>query len=136
MSCWLLKTEPSCYRYADLEREGRTVWDGVTNALALKHLRTIVRGDEALVYHTGDERAAVGIARVVSDPYPDPQADDPRRVVVDLEPVRRLPVPVTLAELKADPALREFALLRNPRLSVVPVPPAFRTRLLALGGLA
>ena len=80
MAYWLLKTEPSDYSYADLERDGRAVWDGVSNNAALKHIRSVRKGDEALVYHTGDERQAVGLARVVSDPYPDRAADDPRLV--------------------------------------------------------
>jgi predicted RNA-binding protein with PUA-like domain len=136
MACWLLKTEPSTYGYADLEREGRATWDGVTNALALKHLREAASGDEAFIYHTGGERSVVGLARLASAPYPDPKAGDPRRVVVDLVPVRRLPAAVSLAEIKADPAFRELALVRNARLSVVPVPAPLRDRLFALGGLA
>ena len=132
MSLWLLKTEPTVYSFADLERDGRTVWDGITNNAALKHIRSVREGDEALVYHTGEERAAVGIARIATAPYPDPHVGDPRLVVFDLEPVRRLPRPVTLAEVKADPAFAGFALVREPRLSVMPVPPALWKRLLAL----
>jgi predicted RNA-binding protein with PUA-like domain len=118
---WLLKTEPGTYSWQDLERDGRTVWDGVRNALALRHLAAVAAGDEALVYHTGDEKAAVGIARVVRGAYPDPKAGDPRFLVVDIEPVRALPRPVSLAEMRATPALAGFDLLRLPRLSVVPV---------------
>ena len=81
---WLLKTEPSTYSYADLERDGKTVWDGVTNALALKHLRSMKRGDLAFVYHTGAEKQIVGIAGVVRNPYPDPKESEPKLVVVDL----------------------------------------------------
>ncbi|MBI3770830.1 MAG: EVE domain-containing protein [Deltaproteobacteria bacterium] len=121
-SCWLFKTEPSCYSFAQLERDGRTTWDGVANALARKHLRAVARGDRVLVYHTGDEKAVVGIAEAVSDAYPDPKARaDVRAVVVDLEPTRRLPRPVTLAALKARPGLAAFPLVRLPRLSVMPV---------------
>ena len=121
MSRWLLKTEPSTYAFADLVRDGRTTWDGVSNPAALGHLRAMKKGDEALVYHTGDEKAAVGIARVASDPYPDPKQKDPRLVVVDLEPVRALPRPVTLKAVKADPRFADFALVRISRLSVMPV---------------
>jgi predicted RNA-binding protein with PUA-like domain len=118
---WLLKTEPSTYSYSDLEREGRAVWDGVTNPVALKNLRAMKAGDEALIYHTGDEKAAVGRARVVSAAYADPKKADPRLVVVDLEPLGRLPAPVTLAEMKATAAFAGSPLVRQGRLSVVPL---------------
>lgn len=132
MAAWLLKTEPNDYSWEDLERDRRTTWDGVTGNAALKNIRAVRKGDEALVYHSGDVRAAVGIARVATAPYPDPHAADPRLVVFDLEPVRRLPRPVTLAEVKADPAFAAFDLVRIPRLSVLPVPPELWKRLLAL----
>lgn len=132
MSRWLLKTEPSTYSFADLVRDGRTTWDGVSNPAALGHIRAMKKGDEALVYHTGDEKAAVGIARVASDPYPDPKQKDPRLVVVDLEPVRALPRPVTLRAVKADPRFADFALVRISRLSVMPVTDAQWKALLAL----
>ena len=118
---WLVKTEPGTYAWADLERDGRTVWDGVKNALALKHLSAVAQGDEVLVYHTGGEKAAVGIARAVCAAYPDPKQKDARFVVVDLEPVRALSRPVSLAEMRASAALEGFDLLRLPRLSVMPV---------------
>jgi predicted RNA-binding protein with PUA-like domain len=118
---WLLKTEPGTYSFADLEREGRAVWDGVTNNLALKHLRSVKKGDQALIYHTGDEKSVVGLAEVVSDPYPDPKSSDSRLAVVDLRATRRLPKGVPLSEIKARPDLAEFPLVRLPRLSVVPV---------------
>jgi len=121
MNRWLLKTEPSTYSYADLVRERRTTWDGVANPSALSHLRAMRKGDEAFVYHTGDEKAIVGIARVASDAYPDPKLSDPKRVVVDLEPVRPLEAPVTLATVKADKRFADFALVRISRLSVMPV---------------
>jgi len=131
---WLLKTEPEDYSFADLEQDGGTVWDGVSNNAALKHIRSMKRGDEAIVYHTGDERRAVGLARVVSDPYPDPAAGNPRLMVFDLASPRRLARPVTLAEVKADPAFAGFALVREPRLSVMPVPPSLWRRLLEMSG--
>jgi predicted RNA-binding protein with PUA-like domain len=129
---WLLKTEPGAYAFADLERDGATVWDGVANNAALKHLRGARTGDLALVYHTGDERAAVGIAEITSAPYADPAAADARLVVVDVKPVRRLVRPVILAAVKADPFFAGFALVREPRLSVMPVTPAQWRRLLEL----
>jgi predicted RNA-binding protein with PUA-like domain len=136
MAYWLLKTEPSVYSYEDLTRDRRTVWDGVANNLALKHLRTIRKGDLALVYHTGDERAAAGVAEVVSDPYADPGADDARLVVVDLKAKRKLPRPVTLDQIKQDKTFAGWDLLRISRLSVVPVPAAMWKRLMEMGGAA
>ena len=118
---WLLKTEPSIYSYDDLEREGKAVWDGVTNALALKHLRSMKKGDLAFIYHTGDEKQIVGIAEVASDPYPDPKENNPKLAVVNLKPHKRLPRTVTLAEIKAQKEFAEFALVRIGRLSVMPV---------------
>jgi predicted RNA-binding protein with PUA-like domain len=118
---WLFKSDPDHYSFSDLQREGRTVWDGVSNNLALKHLRTVRRGDLALIYHTGDEKAIVGIAEVTSDPYPDPKQKDPRRVVVDVRAHEALPHPVTLEEIKQQASLRDFDLVRLPRLSVMPV---------------
>jgi predicted RNA-binding protein with PUA-like domain len=118
---WLLKTEPGTYAYDDLERDRRTVWDGVTNPVALRNLRAMKEGEEALIYHTGDEKAVVGKARVARSAYPDPQAGDPRRVVVDLEAAGRLETTLTLAEIKAHPAFAESPLVRQGRLSVVPL---------------
>lgn len=133
---WILKTEPSAYSFSRLQREGRAVWDGVTNPLALKHLREMAVGDDVLIYHTGDEKAAVGLARVARAAYPDPKAEDPRLVVVDVEAGRPLPKPVPLSAVKADPAFADLALVRMGRLSVVPVPAAQWKRLLAMGGVA
>lgn len=129
---WLLKTEPTVYSFADLVHEGRTVWDGVSNNVALKHMREMRSGDEALIYHTGDERQAVGLAQVVSDPYPDPKQSDPRLIVVDVVPLRALPHPVSLNAIKSDPFFADFALVRQGRLSVVPVTAAQWERLLAM----
>jgi predicted RNA-binding protein with PUA-like domain len=129
---WLLKTEPTAYSWADLEREGRTVWDGVKNALALKHLAAFALGDEALVYHTGDEKAAVGIAQVVRGAYPDPRQKDPRLVVVDLRPLRALEHPVRLADMRTNRKLAGFDLLRLPRLSVMPVSAAYWTAIMEM----
>lgn len=133
---WLLKTEPSNYAYADLERDGATIWDGVSNNAALLHMRKMQPGDLALIYHTGDERQAVGLAEITSAPYADPQAGNPKLVVVDVRPLRRLARPVTLAQVKADPFFAGFALVREGRLSVVPVTPEQWARLLAMAGEA
>ena len=118
---WLFKTEPGAYSYDQLERDGRTVWDGVKNALALKHLSSVKAGDEVLFYHTGDEKGVVGVARVVRGAYPDPKQKDPRLLVVEIESGKRLPAPVTLAAMRANRKLAGFDLLRLPRLSVMPV---------------
>ncbi|HEY6197554.1 MAG TPA: EVE domain-containing protein [Candidatus Binatia bacterium] len=118
---WLLKTEPSAYSFAQLQKDKRTVWDGVKNNLALKHLSAIKKGDAIVIYHTGDEKAVVGIARAASDAYPDPGKKDPKLLVFDIEAEKAMPRPVTLREVKADPKLRSFDLVRLPRLSVMPV---------------
>jgi predicted RNA-binding protein with PUA-like domain len=130
---WVLKTEPSEYGFADLVRDRRTRWEGVSNPVALKHLRSMLEGDDALIYHTGNEKAVVGLARIVSAPYPDPQ--DSKLVVVDVAPVKPLPRAVSLAEIKAEPAFADLGLVRVPRLSVVPVEPAQWKRLLAMAGV-
>jgi predicted RNA-binding protein with PUA-like domain len=129
MALWLLKTEPSTYSYDDLAREKKTTWDGITNTTALKHIRTMKKGDRALIYHTGDERAIVGIAEVVSNPYPDPKADNDKLVAFDLKPKEKLAAAVSLDTIKADKAFQGWDLLRIGRLSVVPVPPAMWKRI-------
>jgi len=118
---WLLKTEPSEFSYDDLEKEGRAVWDGVTNPVALRNLRAMKAGDRVLVYHTGDEKAVVGRAEVVRGAYPDPKAKDDRLVVVDIEPRGRVKKPVTLAAIKGMAVFGESPLVRQGRLSVVPL---------------
>ena len=118
---WLFKTEPSAYSFQQLQKDKRTVWDGVKNNLALKNLSGIKKGDQVFIYHTGDEKAAVGIARALSSAYPDPSKKDPKLLVVDIEPVKALSRPVTLAEVKANAKLKNFDLARLPRLSVMPV---------------
>ncbi len=129
MNDWLLKTEPSDYSYDDLEREGRTVWDGVGNAQALGFMREMRPGDRALIYHTGKEKRIVGVANVLTPPYADPTLDDARRVVVDIEAKQRLKRPVTLSEIKADEAFADFHLVRISRLSVMPIPKPLWTRI-------
>ena len=118
---WLLKTEPGAYAYADLEREQRAVWDGVKNPVALRNLRAMKRGERAIVYHTGDEKAAVGVAEVVREAYPDPKAKDERLLVIELVAKRRLQPAVTLAQIKASPLFKDSPLVRQGRLSVVPL---------------
>lgn len=148
MARFLLKTEPSQYSFGDLERERHTTWDGVQNALAVKHLRSIREGDEVVVYHTGDERQAVGIARVVRGAYTPAKgaASAGKRkagrtggsaagVVIDVLVGPRFPRPVSLDEMKASPVFADFDLLRLPRLSVVPVSEAHWTEILKLAGV-
>jgi predicted RNA-binding protein with PUA-like domain len=120
---WVVKTEPSTYSFGDLQREGIATWDGVKNPLALKHLRAMQPGDEVLVYHTGNEKAIVGVATVLA-------AGDPPK----LKATRQVPRAVTLAEIKADKAFADLALVRMGRLSVLPVAPAQYRKLLKLGG--
>ena len=121
---WLLKTEPGTYSYDDLERDGRTVWDGVTNPVALRNLRAMKAGEAAFVYHTGDERAVVGRAEVVKAAYADPRPGHERLVVVDLRAAGRLARPVTLDQIKKLPVFADSPLVRQGRLSVVPLTPA------------
>src|SRR5262249_25735954 len=99
MACWLFKEEPDHYSLEQLFRDKRTVWDGIENNLALIHLRSVRKGDRVLYFHTGTEKDVVGVMEVVKGPYPDPTRDDPRFVVVDVKPVRRLERPVSLAEI-------------------------------------
>lgn len=134
MAHWLVKSEPNTYSFADLERDGRTVWDGVRNNAAALHLKAMKVGDEVLFYHSQEGLAVVGIAKVSREAFPD--ATDPagRFVAVELEPVRPLARPVTLAEMKAEPALAEMAMLRQSRLSVSPVKPAEWAAILRMAG--
>ena len=135
MAYWILKTDADTYPYDQLERERRTVWDGVSNALALKHIRSMAAGDSALIYHSNVGKELVGLARVVTAPYPDPKHNDPKLLVVDLEADRRLPRSVSLATVKADPRFANLALVRMSRLSVIPVPGEQWKELLKLGGM-
>jgi predicted RNA-binding protein with PUA-like domain len=118
---WLFKTEPSVYSFQQLQKDKKTMWDGVKNNLALKNLKDIKKGDEIFIYHTGDEKAAVGIARALGGAYPDPSQKNPRMLVVDIEAVKPLPRPVTLAEVKANKKLANFDLVRLSRLSIMKV---------------
>ena len=120
-SHWLVKSEPDTYSFADLEREGRTVWDGVRNNAAALHLKAMGEGDEVLFYHSGEARAVVGVAKVVRTAFPDASDPSGRFVAVELAPARPLARPVTLAQMKAEPALAGMTMLRQSRLSVSPV---------------
>jgi predicted RNA-binding protein with PUA-like domain len=124
MAYWLFKEEPSHYSFDDFQRDKNTVWSGVQNNLALKHLRSVAKGDRVFFYHTGDEKAVVGVMEVTRSAYPDPAESDARLVAVDVKAVARLKRPVTLAEIKANPQFADFALVRMSRLSVMPVTPA------------
>jgi len=132
---WIVKTEPSTYSFDDLARQKTAVWDGVKNNLALKHLRQMKPGDRVLVYHTGDEKAVVGVAEVTRAAYPDPKQKDPKLAVVDLKARERLPRPVPLAEIKGDRAFADLALVRIGRLSVMPAAAEQYQRLLKMGGM-
>jgi predicted RNA-binding protein with PUA-like domain len=121
MARWLVKEEPETYAYARLEADGRTVWAGVKNPLAQKHLRAIRQGDRVLYYHTGKEKAVVAIARAAGDAYPDPADRTGTAFVVELVPEARLAHPVTLAAIKADPLFAQCPLVRMGRLSVMPI---------------
>lgn len=124
-----MKEEPEHYGYGQLERDRKTVWAGVRNPLAQKHLRTIRKGDRIFYYHTGKEKAVVAIARALGDAYPDPADSAGKSYVVDVAPEKRLPRPVTLAAIKADRAFASFPLVRMSRLSVMPVTDAEWTRI-------
>ncbi len=118
---WLFKEEPTNYSFDALVADGKTVWSGVKNPLAQKHLHAVKRGDRIFFYHTGDEKAVVGIATAVGAAYPDPANDTGTQAVVDIKPVKKLARPVTLAEIKADSSFAQFPLVRISRLSVMPV---------------
>ena len=128
MATWLIKTEPDDYSYDDLIRDKREPWDGVTNPAAQKHMRSISKGDEVLVYHTGKERRIAGLGKVVKGAYPDPDkpatlaSGEPKFVLFDVAPLRPAKGSCTLADVKADDRFNDFALVRESRLSVMPVP--------------
>jgi predicted RNA-binding protein with PUA-like domain len=122
MNYWLVKTEPGTYSWNDFVKLGRDKWDGVRNYQARNNLKLMRMGDEVLFYHSVNDKEVVGIAKVVREFYPDPTVDDERWVVVDLSPVRKLDKPVTLAQIKEDERLEGLALIKNSRLSVMPVP--------------
>jgi predicted RNA-binding protein with PUA-like domain len=126
---WLFKEEPSSYSFDELTKDKKTVWSGVKNPLAQKHLRAVKKGDRIFYYHTGDEKSVVGIAKALGDAYPDPNDASGKASVVDVGPVKKLARPVTLAEIKADKSFADFPLVRISRLSVMPVGDAEWTRI-------
>jgi predicted RNA-binding protein with PUA-like domain len=134
VSYWILKTDSDVYPFEQLERERTATWDGVSNAVALRHIRSMRPGDPLMIYHSGATKEIVGLAHVTSEPYPDPHQKDSKLAVVDVAVDRRLPRPVSLATIKGDPAFAALALVRQPRLSVIPVPEAEWKRLLSLAG--
>jgi predicted RNA-binding protein with PUA-like domain len=121
MANWLFKEEPDHYSYVNLEQDGETTWNGVSNNLARKHLRQVKKGDRIFYYHTGKEKAVVGEMVAAADATTDPESDDPKAVAVKVKPVRRLLLPVTLERIKSDKSLASWELARLPRLSVMPV---------------
>jgi predicted RNA-binding protein with PUA-like domain len=132
MARWLLKTEPTDYSFADLQRDKTTTWNGVANPTAVKNIRQIKKGDDLLIYHTGNEKAIIGAAIATSDGRPDPA--NPRSALVDLKAAKPLPRPVTLAQIKADPAFAGWDLVRIGRLSVLPVPDTLYKKIEKLAG--
>jgi predicted RNA-binding protein with PUA-like domain len=135
MNYWLVKTEPTIYSYDDLAREGTAVWDGVKNPVAIRNLRAMHPADQVLVYHTGDEKAVVGWATVVSAPYTDPKAKDASLFAIDLKAHRRLPRAVTLAQIKADKTFADLPIVKQGRLSVSPVTAPQWKKVMQLGGV-
>lgn len=133
---YLFKEEPGNYSFDDLVRDGRTSWTGVKNPLAQKHLRGVKKGDRIFFYHTGDQKAVVGICRAAGDAYADPADKSGKLYAVDVEPVKKLEEPVTLAAIKSDRRFADFPLTRLPRLSVMPVPQATWDAIVRMGSNA
>ena len=131
---WLFKEEPSHYSFDELVKDKKTVWSGVRNPLAQKHLRGVKKGDRIFYYHTGDQKSVVGMAKALGDAYADLQDATGKAAVVDVGPLRKLARPVTLAEIKADPVFKDFALVRISRLSVMPVSDAEWARIEKMAG--
>jgi predicted RNA-binding protein with PUA-like domain len=134
-SFWLMKTEPGTYSFAQLQKDGKTNWNGVRNFQARNNLRQIKKGDLVLIYHSGDDKSVVGIAKVIREAYPDPDPENEGDwVQVDLAPVEKLGQPVALSVIKGTPALKDLLLVRQSRLSVMPVSGDHYNRILKLGG--
>jgi predicted RNA-binding protein with PUA-like domain len=131
---WLFKEEPTHYSYDDFAKDGHAQWSGVKNPVAQKHLHSVKKGDRVFYYHTGDERAIVGIAKAIGDAYADPNVASGKAAVVDIAPVKQLKRPVTLKEIKADPSFKTFPLVRISRLSVMPVTDAEWARIEKMAG--
>jgi len=135
MNYWLIKSEPFKYSWDQFVKDGKTFWDGVRNFAARNNLKAMKVGDQVLFYHSNEGLAIVGIAEVVKEAYQDPTTDDPNWVVVDLKPVRPLPNPVTLAEIKNTPELKDMDLVRLSRLSVGSVKSAEFKKIMKMAGL-
>lgn len=135
MAYWLMKSEPDAYSWTRLQKEGRAHWDGVRNFQAASHLKTMKTGDEAFFYHSNEGREIVGIMQIVKEAYPDPSDSSGRFVMVDVEPLRPLKDPVSLSAIKAEPRLADLALIRQSRLSVMPVRPEEWRILCKMGGV-
>lgn len=135
MQYWLLKTDPDTYSVEDLERDGQTVWDGVSNPQALIYIRQMKRGDKALLYHTGGDKCIVGACSVLKDAHPDPKDKNGKLAVVEVKFSQPAKTRVTLAQIKSDPAFEDFLLVRNSRLSVMPVSAAQWKKLAGWVGL-
>lgn len=133
MKHWLVKQEPEAYSWQDLLRDKKTSWDGVRNYQARNNLQAMKKGDQVLVYHSVRPREVVGIAEVTREAFPDATADDPRWIAVELAPVKTLRRPVSLDQIKETPGLEEIALIRQSRLSVMPLKPAEFDRIVKLG---
>jgi predicted RNA-binding protein with PUA-like domain len=132
---WLFKEEPANYSFDAFVKDKKTAWSGVRNPVAQKHLHAVKKGDRIFYYHTGNERSVIGIAKALTDAYPDPNDATGKAAVVDIGPVKKLARPVTLAEIKADPAFKTFALVRISRLSVMPVTDGEWKRIESLGSV-
>jgi len=132
MNYWLVKSEPTEYSYDDLVKDGSTYWDGVRNYTARNNMKNMKIGDKVLFYHSVNEKSVVGISKVIKEYYQDPTTDDERWVVVDLAPEIKLKNPVTLSEIKADPGLVDIALVRQSRLSVMPLDKTAFTRIVEM----
>ncbi len=135
MAYWLMKSEPFKYSWEQLQKDGRTHWDGVRNHQAAINLKAMKSGDRAFFYHSNEGLAAVGVCEIVKEAYPDPSDPAGRFVMVDVAPLATLPRPVTLKEMKADPALEGIALVRQSRLSVMPIEPTHWKHICRLAGL-
>lgn len=134
MSYWILKSEPTAYSFDQLIQDKKATWDGIRNPQALIHLRTMKKKDRVMVYHSNIGKCIVGLAEIVSDPYPDPKLNDSKRTVIDLVPVRKLKKEVALADIKANPKLAKLKLIKQSRLSVIPVDESMWKELLKMAG--
>ncbi len=136
MAHWLVKSEPGSYSWEQMRKDGRTFWNGVRNPQASNNLKAMKTGDRAFFYHSGDERAIVGIVEIVKEYYPDPSDASGRFGMVDVKAAASLKTPVTLAQVKADPEMKDLLLVRNSRLSVMPIPSAAWKTICRMGGVA